>query len=153
MLIFAGWSWRITVSPEARQIGMMAGAARKQRNPIPSSRERAVILRRPCSEGGAADRHRGRQQPPGALPSQAEALALPLKAFPGWFLCIRCGRCGETRMVNEAQTPWQDVRLVYVLRRLRHADCGGEAASVELHNAVEGGQRLRRLRRIVLRGG
>jgi hypothetical protein len=56
-------------------------------------------------------------------------------------------------MVNEAQTPWQDVRLVYVLRRLRHADCGGEAASVELHSGVEGGQRLRRLRRIVLREG
>jgi len=87
------------------------------------------------------------------LPSQAEALALPLNAFPGWFLCIRCGRCGETRMVNETQTPWQDVRLVYVLRRLRHADCGGEAASVELHSRVEGGQSRHRLRRIVLRGG
>jgi len=56
----------------------------------------------------------------GPLPSQAEALALPLKAFPGWSLCIRCGRCGG---VNEAQTPWQDVRLVYVLRRPRHAGC------------------------------
>ena len=85
------------------------------------------------------------------LPSRAEALALPLKAFPGWFLSIRCGRCGETRMVNETQTPWQDVRLVYVLRRLRHADCGGEAASVELHSHVEGGHRRHRLRRIVLR--
>ena len=72
------------------------------------------------------------------LPSQAEALALPLKAFPGRFLSIRCGRCGETRVVNEAQTLWQDMRLVYVLRRLRHADCGGEAASVELHSSVEG---------------
>jgi len=85
------------------------------------------------------------------LPSRAEALALPLKAFPGWFLSIRCGRCGETRMVNETQTPWQDVRLIYVLRRLRHADCGGEAASVELHSHVEGGHRRHRLRRIVLR--
>jgi hypothetical protein len=56
-------------------------------------------------------------------------------------------------MVNETQTPWQDVRLVYVLRRLRHADCGGEAASVELQSAVEGGQRRVRLRRIVLRDG
>jgi hypothetical protein len=56
-------------------------------------------------------------------------------------------------MVNEAQTPWQDVRLVYVLRRLRHAGCGGEAASVELHNAVEGGHRHIRVRRIVLREG
>jgi hypothetical protein len=56
-------------------------------------------------------------------------------------------------MVNETQTPWQDVRLVYVLRRLRHADCGGEAASVELHSRVEGGQSHHRLWRIVLRGG
>ena len=85
------------------------------------------------------------------LPSRAEALALPLKAFPGWFLSIRCERCGEMRMVNETQTPWQDVRLVYVLRRLRHAGCGGEAASVELHSHVEGGHRRHRLRRIVLR--
>jgi hypothetical protein len=54
-------------------------------------------------------------------------------------------------MVNETQTPWQDVRLVYVLRRLRHADCGGEAASVELHSRVEGGYRRHRVRRIVLR--
>ena len=55
-------------------------------------------------------------------------------------------------MVNETQTPWQDVRLVYVLRRLRHADCGGEAASVELHSRVEGGYRRHRVRRIVLKG-
>ena len=89
----------------------------------------------------------------GPLPSQAEALALPLKAFPGWSLCIRCGRCGETWMVNEAQTPWQDVRLVYVLRRPRHDGCGGEAGSVELHSGVEGGHRHRPVRRVVLRAG
>ena len=87
------------------------------------------------------------------LPSRAEALALPLKAFPGWFLSIRCERCGEMRMVNETQTPWQDMRLVYVLRRPRHAGCGGEAASVELHSRVERGQSRHRLRRIVLRAG
>jgi hypothetical protein len=28
---------------------------------------------------------------------------------------------GQDVMVNEALTPWKDVRLVYVLRRLRHA--------------------------------
>jgi hypothetical protein len=78
---------------------------------------------------------------------------LPLKAFPGWFLSIRCERCGETRMVNEARTPWQDVRLVYVLRRLRHVGCGGEAASVELHSGVEGGHRHVPVRRVVLRAG
>ena len=56
-------------------------------------------------------------------------------------------------MVNETQTPWQDMRLVYVLRRPRHAGCGGEAASVELHSRVERGQSRHRLRRIVLRAG
>jgi len=78
---------------------------------------------------------------------------MPLKAFPGWFLSIRCERCGETRVINEAQTPWQDVRLVYVLRRLRHPRCGGEAARVELQSDVEGGYRRVRVRRIVLREG
>ena len=46
------------------------------------------------------------------LPSPAEALARPLMAFPSWFLCIQCERCGETRMVNEAETPLREVRLV-----------------------------------------
>jgi hypothetical protein len=87
------------------------------------------------------------------LPSQAEALAMHLRAFPGWFLSTRCERCGEIWMVNEALTSWQDVRLVYVLRRLQHDGCGGEAASVELHGSVEGGYHRRRVRRIVLRGG
>ena len=87
------------------------------------------------------------------LPSRAEALALPLKAFPSWFLSIRCERCGETRMINEALTPWQSVPLVYVLRRLRHPACGGEAASVELHSSAESRYRHRPVRRIVLRAG
>ena len=87
------------------------------------------------------------------LPSQAEALALPLKAFPRWFLSVRCERCGETWVINEALTPWQNVPLVYVLRRLRHPACGGEAASVELHNRVERGHIRHPVRRIVLRAG
>jgi hypothetical protein len=77
---------------------------------------------------------------------------LPLKAFPRWFLRVRCERCGETWGINEALTPWQSVPLVYVLRRLRHPAYGGEAASVELHSSVEGGYR-RPVRRIVLREG
>ena len=76
---------------------------------------------------------------------------MPLKAFPRWFLCIRCELCGETRMVNEAQTPWQDLRLVYILRRMRHAGCSGEPSRVELRSGIEGisGHPVRR---IVLRG-
>ena len=63
------------------------------------------------------------------LPAQAEALAMPLKAFPGWFLCIRCERCGETRMVKEAHASWRDLRLVPTAPDAA-AGCGGEAASV-----------------------
>jgi len=56
-------------------------------------------------------------------------------------------------MVNEALTSRKDVRLVYVLRQLRHAACGGEAASVELQSGIESRFRSRSVRRIVLRGG
>jgi hypothetical protein len=85
------------------------------------------------------------------LPSRAEALALPLTAFPGWFLCIQCERCGETRMVvNDGRTPWRSMRLVYILRRMRHAGCGGEPSRVELRSGIEGVS-SRPVRRIVLR--
>jgi hypothetical protein len=33
------------------------------------------------------------------LPSGAEALDEPLRAFPSWFLRIVCGRCGKERMI------------------------------------------------------
>jgi hypothetical protein len=56
-------------------------------------------------------------------------------------------------MINEALTPWQSVPLVYVLRRLQHAGCGGEAASAELQSGIESRFRSRPVRRIVLRAG
>jgi len=31
------------------------------------------------------------------LPSPAEALAQPLRAFPSWFLRFECARCGKVR--------------------------------------------------------
>jgi hypothetical protein len=58
-------------------------------------------------------------------------------------------RQAEKAVVRELHRMLADP--LYVLRRLRHADCGGEAASVELHSRVEGGHRRHRLRRIVLR--
>ena len=36
------------------------------------------------------------------LPSGAEALNEPFRAFPSWFLRIECDRCGMVRMLNEA---------------------------------------------------
>jgi hypothetical protein len=88
------------------------------------------------------------------LPSRAEALALPLQAFPEWFLHIVCGRCGETQMVlNEGRTPWpSNMPLVYILRRMRHPGCDGEPSRVELRSGIEGIS-SRPVRRIVLRAG
>ena len=39
------------------------------------------------------------------LPTPAEALDLPLAAFPSWFLKITCDRCGKDRFLDEALTP------------------------------------------------
>jgi hypothetical protein len=88
------------------------------------------------------------------LPTRAEALALPLTAFPDWFLHIVCERCGETRIVlNEGRTPWpSSMPLVYILRRMQHAGCGGEPSRVELLSGIEGAS-SRPVRRIVLRAG
>ena len=36
------------------------------------------------------------------LPTAAEALDLPFRAFPSWFLRIECDRCGKVTMLNEA---------------------------------------------------
>ena len=35
------------------------------------------------------------------LPTGAEALDEPLRAFPSWFLRIVCGRWGKVRMISE----------------------------------------------------
>jgi hypothetical protein len=89
----------------------------------------------------------------GPLPSRAEALALPITAFPGWFVCIQCERCGKTRVVvNAGHSPWGRMPLVYILRRIRHAGCGGEPSRVELCSGIEGVS-SHPVRRIVLRGG
>ena len=39
------------------------------------------------------------------LPSGAEALDEPFAAFPSWFLCIECDRCGKVRMIYETHIP------------------------------------------------
>jgi hypothetical protein len=39
------------------------------------------------------------------LPTPAEALDLPLGAFPKWFLKLTCDRCGKDRMLNESHAP------------------------------------------------
>ena len=40
------------------------------------------------------------------LPTAQEALQQPMRAFPSWFLRLKCDRCGKVQMVNEAHAPW-----------------------------------------------
>ena len=83
------------------------------------------------------------------LPTGREALGQPFRAFPSWFLRITCDRCGKDRMLNEAHTPKADMLLSYIIAKMRHADCGGRAARVELLTGIEGASN-RPMRRIVL---
>jgi hypothetical protein len=36
------------------------------------------------------------------LPTPAEALAEPFRAFPAWFLRIECDRCGKVQLLVSA---------------------------------------------------
>src|SRR5271165_5937872 len=38
------------------------------------------------------------------LPTAAEALNKPLRAFPFWFLRINCDRCGKVSMLSDVNT-------------------------------------------------
>ena len=87
------------------------------------------------------------------LPTPAEALDLPFRAFPSWFLCIECDRCGKATMMNEAHTNERRgvMPLRVLLARARHDGCGGRAGRVELLTGIDGAS-SRPVRRIVLRG-
>jgi hypothetical protein len=83
------------------------------------------------------------------LPTAAEAMDLPLRAFPSWFLRITCDRCGKMQMVNEAHARWRDRTLRDILARMRHDGCGGLAGKAEL---LSEGVSSRPVRRILLLG-
>jgi hypothetical protein len=83
------------------------------------------------------------------LPTPADALVEPFRAFPSWFLRIECDRCGRVQMVNEAHAKWRDRTLRDILARMRHDGCGGLAAKAELLTGIEGVS-SRPVRRIVL---
>ena len=85
------------------------------------------------------------------LPTPAEALAEPFRAFPSWFLRITCDRCDKVQVVNESHAaPWRDRTLRQILARMRHDGCGGLAGKAELLTGIEGVS-SRPVRRIVLR--
>jgi hypothetical protein len=63
------------------------------------------------------------------LPTATEALGLPFRAFPSWFLRIECDRCGKATMLNEAHTGERrgTMLLRILISRMRHDGCGGRA--------------------------
>jgi hypothetical protein len=75
------------------------------------------------------------------LPSGAEALDQPFRAFPSWFMRITCDRCGKDRMLNEAHMAHGDMLIRDIVARMRHDGCGGRAGEVS----------SRPVRKIVLR--
>ena len=88
------------------------------------------------------------------LPTPAEALDEPFRAFPAWFLRIECERCGKVSMLNEAHTTGRrrEMPLRARLARMRHDGCGGIAGKAELLTGIDGVS-SRPVRRIVLRVG
>ena len=86
------------------------------------------------------------------LPSGAEAIVERFAAFPSWFLCMECDRCGKVQMVNEAHARWRDRSLRDIIVRMRHDGCGELAGKAELLTGIEGVS-SRPVRRIVLREG
>ena len=88
----------------------------------------------------------------GPLPTGAEALDEPFNAFPSWFLCITCARCGQERMVNQAHAAKSDLPLREILAKMRHDGCGGSPGRSELLTGIEGVS-SRPVRKIMLRDG
>jgi hypothetical protein len=86
------------------------------------------------------------------LPTPAEALAEPFRAFPSWFMRVTCDRCGKDRMVNEAHMKRSDMPIRDILKRMRHDGCGGLPGRVELLTGIDGVS-SRPVRKIVLREG
>jgi hypothetical protein len=85
------------------------------------------------------------------LPTGAEALGEPLRAFPSWFLRIVCDRCGKERLIAETHMAHGEMLIRDIIERMRHDGCGGRAGKVELLTGIEGVS-SRPVRRIVLVG-
>jgi hypothetical protein len=86
------------------------------------------------------------------LPTGAEVLDAPLRAFPSWFLRIVCERCGKERLLAETLLPQGDASIREILSRMHHDGCGGRAGKAELLTGIEGVS-SGPVRKIVLREG
>jgi hypothetical protein len=82
------------------------------------------------------------------LPAPEEALDKPLKAFPSWFMRVKCERCGAMRMISERHGA---LTIREIIANMRHDGCGGRPGLVELVTGIAGGNNP--VRRIVLREG
>jgi hypothetical protein len=51
------------------------------------------------------------------LPTGAEALDEPFRAFPSWFMRITCDRCGKDRMISETHAAQGDMLIRDILKR------------------------------------
>ena len=75
------------------------------------------------------------------LPSRAEAMAAPLRAFRSWYLRIECERCGRERYAAETHMTIAglgDQLIGDLLARMRHDGCGGRPQFAELLTGVPG---------------
>ena len=63
------------------------------------------------------------------LPTPAEALDQPLRAFPSWFLRIESACCGAMQMISETPTPQHALTIREIIARMRHDGCGGRVRS------------------------
>lgn len=86
------------------------------------------------------------------LPTSAEALDEPFRAFPSWFMRVTCDRCGKDRMFSETHAAQSNMLIRELLARMRHDGCGGRPGRVELLTGIEGAS-SRPVRKIVLIDG
>ena len=63
------------------------------------------------------------------LPTGAEALAEPFRAFPSWFMRVTCDRCGQQRMFSETHSAYGDMLIRDIIARMRHDGCGGSCCA------------------------
>ena len=77
---------------------------------------------------------------------------MPLRAFPSWFLRIKCARAGvgSTWPRLHATLAGHGDRIIgKIIERMRHDGCGGRPGKVELLTGIEGAS-SRPVRRIVM---
>jgi hypothetical protein len=88
------------------------------------------------------------------LPTAADALQQPLRAFPSWFLRIECERCFKEAMLSEAAMSERNrnILLCVLISRISHGSCGGRVGRAELLSGIDDVSG-RPVRRIVMMDG